>query len=202
MGGVATQAFANPRYGPIALALMGKLSPEEALDVLQAHDPLREERQVGIVSANGEATTFTGEDCLDWAGGLTGKGYAVQGNILAGEEVVQDMARAFESAEGVLAQRLLAALEAGQAAGGDKRGRQSAALLVVREGWGYGGVNDRFRDVRVDDHPAPIQELRRVYRLHVGLFPRPDGRALGEGGEGDRERVKKAQEESTFQPEE
>jgi uncharacterized Ntn-hydrolase superfamily protein len=126
-----------------------------------------------VISANGDAASFTGADCHEWAGGKTGENYAVQGNILAGPEVIEAMTEAFENAKGVLAERLLAALAAGQEAGGDQRGRQSASLLIVRSNWGYGGVSDRFRDVRVDDHPTPIAELERVYRLHRDLFPRP-----------------------------
>ncbi len=175
VGAVATQALANVRYGPVGLAILELGStPEQAVEMLTRADPGRGERQVGIVDATGAAATYTGEDCLDWAGGRVGDGYAVQGNILAGEPVITAMAAAFEESGGVLAERLLAALEAGQAAGGDKRGRQSAALLVVREGWGYAGLNDRFRDLRVDEHPDPIAELRRVYEKHRALFPRPD----------------------------
>lgn len=178
VGAVATQSFANVRYGPVGLAMLEiGFTPEQAIDSLTRSDPAATNRQVGIVDATGRAAAFTGEDCNDWAGEHVGDGYAVQGNILAGEEVVKAMAESFEAAEGVLAERLLAALEAGQEAGGDKRGRQSAALLVVRENWGYGGLNDRFRDLRVDEHPEPIRELRRVYEAHRKLFPRP-GRSM------------------------
>jgi uncharacterized Ntn-hydrolase superfamily protein len=119
-------------------------------------------RQLGVVDAQGTAATFTGDSCLPWAGGRTGSGYAVQGNILAGPAVVDAMARAFEVSDGDLATRMVAALAAGQAAGGDARGRQSAALVVVRPGGGYGGYNDRYIDLRVDDHPTPIVELQRL----------------------------------------
>jgi len=174
VGAVATQAYANVRYGPVGLVMLDLGStPAQAIEMLIKADPMRDRRQVGIVSAGGEAATHTGEGCQDWAGGRIGDGYAVQGNILAGEGVVAAMAEAFEKTGGELAERLLAALDAGQAAGGDKRGRQSAALLVVREGWGYGGLNDRFRDIRVDEHEDPIVELRRVYEKHRALFPRP-----------------------------
>ena len=174
VGAVATQSFANTGYGPLGLlALQSDLDPDQTIKLLTENDPLHPSRQVGVISADGEAATFTGDDCHGWAGGLTGENYAVQGNILTGPEVVEAMARAFEEAEGVLAERLIASLAAGQEAGGDKRGRQSASLLIVREGWGYGGINDRFRDVRVDDHATPIAELERVYRLHRELFPRP-----------------------------
>lgn len=174
VGAIATQSFANTGYGPLGLlALQSDLDPDQTIKLLTENDPLHPSRQVAVISANGEAATFTGDDCHGWAGGLTGENYAVQGNILTGPEVVEAMAKAFEEAEGVLAERLIASLAAGQEAGGDKRGRQSASLLIVRESWGYGGIDDRFRDVRVDDHATPIAELERVYRLHSELFPRP-----------------------------
>ena len=174
VGAVATQAWANTGYGPRGLKLMGEGKPAEAVvELLTAEDERRALRQIGVVDGEGRAATYTGAECQDWAGGKTGVGYAVQGNILVGAEVVEAIAEVFEKTEGVLAERLLAALEAGQAAGGDKRGRQSAALLVVREGWGYSGFNDRFRDLRVDDHPQPIEELKRVYAKHREVFPRP-----------------------------
>ncbi|MEC8825297.1 MAG: DUF1028 domain-containing protein [Verrucomicrobiota bacterium] len=174
VGAIATQSFANTGYGPLGLlALQSDLDPDQTIKLLTENDPLHPSRQVAVISANGEAATFTGDDCHGWAGGLTGENYAVQGNILTGPEVVEAMAKAFEEAEGVLAERLIASLAAGQEAGGDKRGRQSASLLIVRESWGYGGIDDRFRDVRVDDHATPIAELERVYRLHRELFPRP-----------------------------
>lgn len=177
VGAVATQAFANPGFGPLGLLLLESgASPAHCIEFFGKGDPGMADRQVGLISASGVAATFTGERCGDWAGGKVGDGYAVQGNILAGEAVVNEMAAAYESSEGVLAERLLAALEAGQEAGGDKRGRQSAALLIVRTGWGYGGGNDRFRDLRVDEHETPIAELKRVYRAHRNLFPRPDDR--------------------------
>ncbi|MEW6636661.1 MAG: DUF1028 domain-containing protein, partial [Actinomycetota bacterium] len=130
----------------------------------------REHRQLGVVDARGGAATFTGSECFEWAGGVTGEHYAAQGNILVGRETVEAMAQAFEDADGELAGRLLAALESGQEAGGDARGKQSAALLVVREGGGYGGDNDRAVDLRVDDHPEPIAELRRLRELHSLYF--------------------------------
>jgi len=175
VGAVATQALANTRYGPVALALLeGGATPAEIIEIFREQDPDIALRQVGILSATGETAHFTGEECLAWAGSVSGEDYTVQGNILTGPEVIGAMAKAFEESEGVLAERMLAALEAGQEAGGDKRGRQSAALLIVREGWGYGGQNDRFRDLRVDEHAEPIRELRRVYEKHRALFPRPD----------------------------
>ncbi len=174
VGAIATQSFANTTYGPEGLDLLAKeTSPADAIVKLTEKDAARAKRQVGIVSASGDAATFTGEKCMAWAGGLRGEGFCVQGNILAGEKVVSEMARAFREAEGELGERLVAALEAGQAAGGDRRGQQSAAVLVVREGWGYAGLNDRYRDLRVDDHPRPIEELKRVYEIHKRVFPRP-----------------------------
>ncbi|MEM6280198.1 MAG: DUF1028 domain-containing protein [Verrucomicrobiota bacterium] len=175
VGAIATQAYANTGYGPLALqALEAGLSSEETRNLLVRDDPLREMRQFGLVSFDGSSASFTGQRCLTWAGSIVGENFAVQGNILTGPTVVEAMAKAFGESEGILAERLIAALHAGQSAGGDSRGKQSAALLVVREGWGYGGVNDRFRDIRVDDHETPIRELERVYYLHRQLFPRPD----------------------------
>jgi uncharacterized Ntn-hydrolase superfamily protein len=174
VGAVATQSFANTTYGPEGLDLLAAgVTAADVVAKLTEKDPRRARRQVGVVSASGGAATFTGDECMEWAGGLHGEGFCVQGNILAGEKVVAEMARTFRAAEGELGERLIAALEAGQAAGGDKRGQQSAAVLVVREGWGYGGLNDRYRDLRVDDHPRPIEELRRVYAVHKRVFPRP-----------------------------
>jgi len=177
VGAVATQAWANPNFGPDGLRLLAEgKSPKEVIELLKKEESgAISHRQVGIVSVAGEAASFTGDLCRDWAGGRSGKNYAVQGNLLAGEAVVEAMAESFEKSAGkaVLSQRLIDALKAGQEAGGDKRGRQSAALLVVREGWGYSGNNDRFRDLRVDDHETPIAELQRIYDLHRKLFKRP-----------------------------
>jgi uncharacterized Ntn-hydrolase superfamily protein len=175
VGAIATQSFANTRYGPEGLALLaaGK-SAEQVVVALSSADEGRARRQLGIVDAKGRAASYTGDACFDWAGGRTGESYAAQGNILAGAGVVDAMAASFEASKGPLADRLIAALAAGQAAGGDKRGRQSAALLVVREGWGYAGLNDLYRDLRVDDHPRPIQELARLLELHRALFARPE----------------------------
>jgi uncharacterized Ntn-hydrolase superfamily protein len=168
VGAIATQAFANTTYGPKGLALLRKgLTPEQVLKRLLTEDKDREHRQVGIVDAKGRAIAFTGKKCLPWAGHLVGKGYAVQGNILAGEQVVKAMAQAFENTKGELAERLMAALEAGESAGGDARGKQSAALLVVRKGGGYGGFDDRYIDLRVDDHPEPVKELRRLLTMKL-----------------------------------
>jgi uncharacterized Ntn-hydrolase superfamily protein len=174
-GAVATQAFAEISFGPRGLDMLSEgLSAEEVLTALTSSDPQASERQVGVVDAEGQPATWTGEDCFDWAGGRTGDGYCCQGNILAGPEVVADFADAFETAHGHLAERLLEGLAAGDRAGGDKRGRQSAALMVMRKEGGYGGASDVAVDLRVDDHPDPVGELRRVYEIHRLLFPRPD----------------------------
>ncbi|MGF3105136.1 DUF1028 domain-containing protein [Rossellomorea sp. DUT-2] len=171
VGAVATQSYANTSYGPHALQLMeeGKTA-EEALDIITKDDPERPLRQVGLIDAGGNAATFTGEGCYDWAGGQTGKHFAAQGNILVDGDTVKAMAETFESTTGSLAERLLHALDAGQDAGGDSRGMQSAALLVVKENGGYGGFNDRYIDLRVDDHPSPIKELKRIYLMHQLYF--------------------------------
>lgn len=168
-GAVATQSYANTSFGPRGLALMRDgASAQEALDRMLGQDDERATRQVGAIDAGGIPATFTGEGCMDWAGGRTGPGYACQGNILVGPEVVDGMAEAFGSTEGDLVDRLAAALAAGDHAGGDRRGRQSAALLVVREAGGYGGYTDRYVDLRVDDHPDAVTELLRVF----GTFDR------------------------------
>jgi uncharacterized Ntn-hydrolase superfamily protein len=173
VGAIATQSWANTSYGPRGLALLASgLSAQETLDRLIQEDEGRADRQVGIIGINGAPATYTGEQCFPWAGGRVGEHYTCQGNILVGEDTVQAMARTFEETAGRLYDRLLAALAAGQAAGGDSRGQQSAALLVVREQGGYGGFNDRFIDLRVDDHPRPIDELKRILQLHkLYLFP-------------------------------
>lgn len=176
VGAVATQSWANTSFGPEGLSLLAEgVEPPAALEKLLASDENREQRQVGIVDAQGRAATFTGADCFDWAGGRTGRSYACQGNILVSAATVDAMAESFESTEGQeLADRLVEALRAAQAAGGDSRGKQSAALLVVQEAGGYGGFNDRFLDLRVDDHPEPIEELARLLSLHKLYYPRPD----------------------------
>jgi uncharacterized Ntn-hydrolase superfamily protein len=171
VGAVATQAMANYNYGPHGLDLMSEgNSAEQTVQALTSADEDREHRQVGIVDALGRTSTFTGSECFDWAGGVTGEHYAAQGNILVGRETVEAMASTYEQTDGDLAARLLSALDAGQGAGGDSRGKQSAALLVVREGGGYGGDNDRVVDLRVDDHPEPIRELIRIRDLHTLYF--------------------------------
>ena len=170
-GAVATQAMANYNYGPRGLDLMAEgRTAEETVEALTSSDEGRDHRQLGVVDAQGRTATYTGAECFDWAGGVTGEHYAAQGNILVGHETVDAMARAYEGIGGDLAARLLAALGAGQEAGGDSRGEQSAALLVVREGGGYGGDNDRVIDLRVDDHPHPIRELIRIRDLHTLYF--------------------------------
>lgn len=164
VGAVATQAWANTDFGPEGLGLMaGGMPAGAALDAVLEGDEGRDERQAGFVDAHGEAATFTGSGCVSWAGGVTGDHFAAQGNILAGEAVVGELARAFRGTEGDLSDRLLAALLAGNAAGGDRRGKQSAALLVVRERGGYEGRNDRYIDLRVDDHPDAPAELARLF---------------------------------------
>ncbi|MEM7603180.1 MAG: DUF1028 domain-containing protein [Verrucomicrobiota bacterium] len=175
VGAVATQSYANVGYGPLGLmALEAGMGPEAVIELLTRDDPAKALRQVGVITAGGRGASFTGRECMDWAGGVTGENYSVQGNILTDEGVVTAMAKAFEETEDVLSIRLIAALRAGQEAGGDSRGRQSAALLVVRDGWGYGGISDRFRDIRVDEHETPIKELERVYWKHRALFRRPE----------------------------
>jgi uncharacterized Ntn-hydrolase superfamily protein len=172
VGAIATQSYANPRYGPDGLALMRDgLSAEEVVPRLTDADEGRAQRQLGVVDAKGGAATFTGEGCMSWAGGRTGVGYAAQGNILVSAETVDALADTFESTAGKpLALRLLDALDAAQAAGGDKRGQQSAALLVVERDGGYAGLSDVLVDLRIDDHERPLEELRRIYRIHDGLF--------------------------------
>jgi uncharacterized Ntn-hydrolase superfamily protein len=184
VGAVATQAMANFNYGPRGLDLMSRgKTAEETVEALISSDDEREHRQLGVVDARGRAATFTGSECFEWAGGVAGEHYAAQGNILVGRETVEVMAETFEATTGDLAGRLLAALDAGQSAGGDSRGKQSAALLVVKEGGGYGGNNDRLLDLRVDDHPEPIRELIRIRALHTLYFgeTRPEDVVAVEG---------------------
>ena len=171
-GAVATQAYANPRYGPAGLALLREgRSAQEVVDALVAGDDGRDHRQVGVVDTRGGAATFTGDECLDWAGGRTGTGYAAQGNILVSAETVDALAETFEASSGrPFAERLLDCLAAAQAAGGDSRGQQSASLLVVEKDGGYAQLSDTLVDLRVDDHPLPIEELRRLYEAHQVLF--------------------------------
>jgi uncharacterized Ntn-hydrolase superfamily protein len=178
-GAIATQSFANVRYGPDGLAMLADgASAADALARLVAGDPLREQRQAGIVDRHGGAATHTGRECFAWAGGRTGKGYAAQGNILAGAPVVDGIAETFEAGGKPFAELLVACLLAAEAAGGDRRGRQSAALLVVREGGGYGGGNDRLMDIRIDEHDDPVPELARVLDLHRLYLDRPPVESL------------------------
>jgi uncharacterized Ntn-hydrolase superfamily protein len=171
VGAVATQAYANPRYGPDGLALLRQgLSAEEVVKRLTEADDGRDQRQLGVVDAAGRGATFTGSGCHEWAGGRTGSGYAAQGNILVSGETVDALADTYEATEGSLAERLLATLAAAQAAGGDSRGQQSASLLVVERDGGYAALSDILIDLRVDDHETPIEELRRLYDLHDQLF--------------------------------
>lgn len=174
VGAIATQSWANTAYGPRGLELMaaGK-SAQETLARLTGVDDHADQRQVGIVGADGRAATYTGSGCMRWAGGVAGTNFAAQGNILVGEETVNALAEIFQQTQGPLWHRLVAALGAGQRAGGDSRGQQSAALLVVRAGSGYGGFNDRMMDLRVDDHPRPIEELERLVKLYELLFLKP-----------------------------
>ena len=171
VGAVATQAYANPRYGPNGLSLLREgLSAQEVVDKLTGEDEGRDHRQLGVVDAKGKAATYTGKECLDWAGGRTGTGYAAQGNILVSGETVDGMAESFEGSSGPLAVRLIDCLAAAQAAGGDSRGQQSSALLVVERDGGYARMSDTVVELRVEDHELPIEELRRIYKLHDEIF--------------------------------
>jgi uncharacterized Ntn-hydrolase superfamily protein len=186
IGAIATQAYANPRYGPDGLALLRDgLTAEETVERLTSADEGRAQRQLGVVDGQGRSATYTGTDCMDWAGGIAGPGFAAQGNILVGEETVTALAATFEAtAERPLAERLIACLAAAQAAGGDSRGQQSAALLVVERGGGYASLSDSLVDLRVDDHPTPIAELGRLYEAHRLLFGKtPRGEWLTLDGE-------------------
>ena len=179
VGAIATQAYANPSYGPNGLTLLRQgLGASEVVERLTSDDEGRDERQLGVVDGEGEAASWTGPGCNDWAGHRTGPGYAAQGNILVGEETVAALATTFEANTQLsLAQRLIECLAAAQAAGGDRRGQQSASLLVVQKDGGYAGLSDILVDLRVDDHERPIQELRRIHELHFRLFglsPRED----------------------------
>jgi uncharacterized Ntn-hydrolase superfamily protein len=184
-GAIATQAYANPRYGPDGLALLGQgRSARDVVEELTAADDGRAERQLGVVDARGGAATFTGESCHDWAGGRTGDGYAAQGNILVSAATVDALADAFEASSAPLAERLLASLAAAQTAGGDRRGQQSASLLVVERDGGYAALSDTLVDLRVDDHERPIEELQRLHEIHGLLFgktPRERWLPLDEG---------------------
>ncbi len=188
-GAVATQSFANTSFGPRGLEMMASgTSAEETLSSLLAHDHEREQRQVGLVDAKGHSATFTGKCCVEWAGGVNGPGYAIQGNILTGAEVINSMEHAFLETKGELPERLFAALEAGNRAGGDRRGKQSAALYVAKPKAGYGGHNDRWMDYRVDDHLNPIPRLGELLELHHLYFGKSSEigtrKIGGKGGQG------------------
>ena len=172
VGAIATQAYANPRYGSEGLGLLREgLSAEEVVQRLTAADEGRDQRQLGVVDREGRSASFTGAECLDWAGGRTGPCYAAQGNILVSAETVDAIAETFERTAGApLVERLLDCLDAAQAAGGDRRGQQSAALLVVERDGGYAGLSDSIVDLRVDEHARPLEELRRIYGMHQAIF--------------------------------
>jgi uncharacterized Ntn-hydrolase superfamily protein len=172
VGAIATQAYANPRYGPDGLALLRAGVPaEEVVARLTDADDGRAQRQLGVVDSEGHAASYTGAECNEWAGGRTGEGYAAQGNILVSAETVDALAETFEQSAGKpLVQRLLDCLDAAQAAGGDRRGQQSAAVLVVGPEQGYAGLSDVFVDLRVDDHERPLEQLRRLVAIHHELF--------------------------------
>ena len=164
VGAIASQAWGNTRYGPVGLDLLARgRTAEEVVHLMTEADPNREHRQLAVIGTEGNASIFTGKECKDWAGGKTGVNYAVQGNLLTGAEC-------YPSDEYWFWFGRKDDCHAGQQAGGDKRGKQSAALLIVKSGWGYGGLSDRFRDLRVDDHPSPVKELERIYYLHRDIF--------------------------------
>jgi len=171
VGAIATQAWANPKYGPDGLRLLEEgHSAEEVVKLLTAADPGAQDRQFGVIDATGHAASFTGSRCMDWAGGIVGENFACQGNILVGEATVQAMARAFQETPGDLAERLTMALMAAAEAGGDSRGMQAAALYIAKENGGYLSNNDRYVDIRVDENPDPIVELRRILKMYRILF--------------------------------
>jgi len=176
VGAIATQAYANTRYGPEGLALLEKgMSASDVIEVLIEQDPHKDSRQIGIIDAKGNAAAYTGQKCFDWAGHIVGENFCCQGNILANANVLGDMAQAFEKTPGDLVERFFAALKAAQAAGGDRRGREAAAILIVKEQGAYDGGTDRYIDIRVDEHPTPIQELRKVFEIYdLCLLKRDD----------------------------
>ncbi len=170
VGAVATQSWTNTTYGTKGLELLEDgLSAQQTLDRLVAHDDGRSQRQVGIIDADGNVANYTGDECMEWAGARSGENYTAQGNLLTGEAVVDAMGEVFEETEGELAEKLMAALIAGQENGGDRRGQQAAALLVVRDNGGEGGFNDRYIDLRVDDHKQPIKELHRLLKIQLSM---------------------------------
>jgi uncharacterized Ntn-hydrolase superfamily protein len=174
-GAVATQSYANTSYGPRGLSMMGSgISAQKALDALIEEDQDQALRQVGMVDASGNAATFTGEDCFEWAGGLTGEHFAVQGNILKGPQVIETMAETFKASDQPFPEKLHAALLAADRAGGDRRGRQSAAILIVKPQGGYAGYNDQWIDYRVDDHDDPVPKLGELLKLHRLYFEKSE----------------------------
>lgn len=185
VGAIATQSNANTTYGPRGLDLLERgMDPASVIDRLTSEDPGAASRQLGVVDLRGRSATFSGGECFAWYGGKTAENVAVQGNILVGEETVGSMFKTFQSTSGTLASRLLAALAAGERAGGDRRGKQSAALLVVKPNGGYGGFNDRYLDLRVDDHPNPVDELIRIAGLWRLYYEKPsDGELVRISGE-------------------
>ncbi len=176
VGAVATQCYANPKLGKVIISMIKQgLAAREAVERALSQDVEKELRQIGAVDIRGNAYGFTGRECPEYAGHVTGHGYVALGNILAGPQVVESMARAFESQRGELVDKLLAALEAGDRAGGDRRGKQSAAIIVLRPGGGYLGLTDVYVDIRVDDHPDPVAELRRIFKIwELTLLQRED----------------------------
>jgi len=186
VGAVATQAWANTSYGPKGLALLEQgLTAEDVISILTKQDEKREDRQVGIVDSYGNAASFTGSRCFDWAGHIVGENYSCQGNILVSEDTVLAMSQAYRETKGDLVLKLLAVLEEGQEAGGDSRGKQSAAILIVKEEGAYDGGTDRYVDIRVDEHEHPIKELGRVFEIYnLSLLKRddPDDKVKMEGG--------------------
>ncbi|MBK5113996.1 MAG: DUF1028 domain-containing protein [Candidatus Heimdallarchaeota archaeon] len=176
IGAIATQAYCNTSYGPDGLELLANgISADEVIELLTENDPNKDQRQVGVVDAKGNAASFTGKDCFNWAGHIVGKNYCCQGNILTSGNVIKDMSHAFEHTEGDLVEKLFASLEAAQEAGGDKRGQEAAAILIVKEKGVYDGGTDRYIDIRVDEHPTPIKELKKVFEIYdLCLLTRDD----------------------------
>lgn len=167
VGAIASQAYANTAYGPAGLRLLkAGRSPKEVIAAVTARDPPREQRQLGVVDARGRSAAFTGRECLEWAGHRTGRNFSAQGNILVSQGTVDAMVEAYLGTEGDLPIKMLTALSAGQRAGGDRRGQESAAIIIEKPAGGYGGFNDRWVDIRVDDHPRPIDELSRIFEIY------------------------------------
>ncbi|MGA2873324.1 MAG: DUF1028 domain-containing protein [Candidatus Dormibacteria bacterium] len=195
LGAIATQALANPSYKTQGMELLAAGRPaSEVVEALTGDDEGREHRQVGVVDRHGTAATYTGSECHEWAGGRTGKGCACQGNILTGPEVVDALLTTFEASTGQLVDRLMAALAAADLAGGDRRGRQSAAILIARRHGGYGGFDDRMIDLRVEDHPKPITELARLLELWRLYFEKAAAGTLLRAGDTIQQRIRSALE--------